>query len=95
MRGTALICLLAVAVTALSPFCALTIPAVSDGQPVLGRLDVCHSASPALTPGGLMPCISILPANLSPVIEMSSQPPHSPLFTELIIAVRNERPPRS
>jgi hypothetical protein len=40
-----------------------------------------------------MPCMSSSPCSFAPVVSISTNEPVYPLFTELLLPTRNERPP--
>jgi hypothetical protein len=94
MRWKSIILLLAIALSIVVPP-ALPIMIAQGGQTEIGTLDVCHSATPALSSNGDMPCINSaidqpLPpglSNISAVIAPRSKP--------FCIAFQDERPPKS
>jgi len=86
--------LLAIALTIVVPP-ALSFMVDQGGEAVLGTLDVCHSATPALSSNGDMPCINEcmnqpLPQGLSKVSAVAA-----PRFKPFCIAFQDERPPKS
>jgi hypothetical protein len=93
MRFSSIIVLIALAFTVLAPpSFALTIHGYK--APVLGALDVCHSANPALSSNGDMPCVSEsvsfpLPLALNKVVEIVPPP-----FHPFHIAFQEELPPK-
>jgi hypothetical protein len=92
MRWRAVIVLLAITFSIIVPP-SLTL-AGHGGQAAIGTLDVCHSAIPALSSNGEMPCLnecsnSLLPLALQEVIHIVSLP-DKPVF----IAFQDERPPK-
>lgn len=94
MRWTSIIVLLAIALSIVVPP-ALPIMAARDGQAEIGTLDICHSATPALSSNGEMPCIHAcmnqpLPPGLSTVPAVAT-----PRFKPFCIAFQDERPPKS
>ncbi len=94
MRWQSIIVLLAIALSIVVPP-ALPIMAAQGGQAEIGTLDVCHSATPALSSNGDMPCINegmnlLLPQELSTVSAVAA--PRSKPFC---IAFQDERPPKS
>jgi hypothetical protein len=65
-----------------------------DGQAAVETLDVCHSATPAISSNGDMPCVNECPCQ-APLLALSSvteilSPPFKPFF----IAFQDERPPK-
>jgi len=93
MRFSAIIVLIALSLTVLAPpSFALTIH--GDKAPVLGILDVCHTATPALSSNGEMPCVHVsvslsLPLALNKVTEIVNPP-----FHPFHIAFQDELPPK-
>jgi hypothetical protein len=90
-----LILLVIMAFTVLAPATSFTLMTVDDGRSFLGNLDVCHSAAPALSSNGEMPCIGLTPCSAAPALAISFSEPFHPVYTELILASSNEHPPRS
>jgi hypothetical protein len=95
MKGTVLIVLFVIVVTALSPVCVLTVPAASAEKPALCCLDVCRSSAPALSSNGSAPCLCSCFVTAIPVLETAVRPPQSPFFSELILSTGNDRPPQA
>jgi hypothetical protein len=94
MRWQSIIVLMAIALSIVLPP-ALPIMAAQGGRVEIGTLDVCHSATPALSTSGDMPCINDcknqpLPLGLSTVPAVAA-----PLFKPFSIAFQDERPPKS
>jgi hypothetical protein len=94
MKWQSIIVLLAIALSIVVPP-TLPIMAAQGGQAEIGTLDVCHSATPALSSNGEMPCINEcmnrpLPPGLSKVPAVAA-----PRFTPFCIAFQDERPPKS
>jgi hypothetical protein len=92
MRWQAIIVLLAITLSVfVPPSLSLT---GSCGQAAIGTLDVCHSAIPALSSNGEMPCMNEcsnahLPLGLQEIIHIVSLPDKS-----VFIAFQDERPPK-
>ncbi len=95
MKGTALIVLVVLVATALSPLAILALPVAGSNQPALGMLDVCHQASPALTPVGEMPCLGQAPCSAVPALLVSSFVPENTFFVHYLIPSQDDRPPRA
>jgi hypothetical protein len=92
MRWCAVIVLLAITLSIIVP--PTLTPAGHGGQAVIGILDVCHTAIPALSSNGEMPCLnecsnSLLPLALQEVVPIVTLP-EKPYF----IAFQDERPPK-
>ena len=93
MRFTAIIVLIALSLTVLAPpTFALTFS--GDKAPVFGTLDVCHTATPALSTNGEMPCVNEtaslpLPLALNKAAEIATTPVHP-----FHIAFQDELPPK-
>jgi hypothetical protein len=63
-------------ITVLAPMTSFTLIVVNDGRSFLGTLDVCHSATPALSANGEMPCVGLSPCTAPPTLTVSfSEPP--------------------
>ena len=93
MRLQTIIILLAIALSIVVPP-SLPFAISHGGQSLIGTLDVCHSAIPALSSNGEMPCLnecsnSPLPLALQEVVHIVSLP-DKPVF----IAFQDERPPK-
>ncbi len=94
MRWQAVIILIALAFTIIVPP-SFTLIVNHAGQPVLGALDVCHSAVPALSSNGHMPCLSECPCKQIPALSVAYSEESDPLFTAFLIISRTDRPPRA
>lgn len=85
--------LLAIAVGILVPP-SLPMMIAHGGQASIGVLDVCHSAAPALSSNGDMPCVSACPCRLLSLeqsrIDGMVNTPCKPVF----IAFQDELPPK-
>ena len=95
MRCVTFILLVILAVTVLAPMTVVTLISLNDGRSFLGNLDVCHSAAPALSSNGEMPCVGPAPWSVVPALSISFSESVHPVYSELILASRNEHPPRS
>ena len=94
MRWQAVIVLMALAfIITLPP--SFSVSGGSDEQPVLGALDVCHSATPALASNGGMPCVNECPCNPVPAPSLTYSRQTNPVITDTLLISRNERPPQS
>jgi len=93
MKLSAIIVLIALSLTVLAPP-AFALAVQGDKAPVLGTLDICHSAAPALSSNGEMPCVHVnvslpLPLALNKVTEIVNPP-----FHPFHIAFQEELPPK-
>ena len=95
MRPVACILFIVLTITVLTPMTLFTFMAVNDGQTFLGELDVCHSAAPALSANGDMPCVCLASFTAPPALSVSLSDPVASVFTELILTSSSEHPPRS
>ena len=92
MRWQTIIVLLAITLSIVIP---ASLPLIGrGGQTAIGTLDVCHSATPALSSNGEMPCLneyssSPLPLALQEIIRVVSL-----LDTSAFIVLQDERPPK-
>ncbi|HEX9138032.1 MAG TPA: hypothetical protein VF905_13995 [Nitrospirota bacterium] len=93
MKLHAVIVLLAIALSIVLPP-SLPVLSAHGGQASIGVLDVCHSATPALSSGGEMPCVSERPCRL-PSLEQSRIPVMiNPSCKPVLIAYQKEQPPK-
>ena len=93
MRWQAVIVLTAIALSIVIPP-TLILTGVHGVQTAIGTLDVCHSATPALSSNGNMPCLDVcsnhpLPLALQGVTQIAALQDKS-----VIIAVQDEHPPQ-
>lgn len=95
MKPVSCILLVVLLLTALSPLSALTFPVKGHEEPVLGTLDVCRSASPALSSNGSMPCMSECPATHVPAQIVAVAQCCIPLFSQFLLPSQNDRPPQA
>jgi hypothetical protein len=94
MKWQALIVLLAIALSIAVPP-VLPLMAARGGAAEIGTLDLCHSAAPALSSNGDMPCInSAIDQPLPPGPNILSAVV-APLSEPFCIAFQDERPPKS
>lgn len=94
MKWQAAVILLAIALSIVVP---PSLPlAISQGNQVeIGTADVCHSASPALSSNGDMPCLSQSPCHLLPLLQNTVVETASQHFKPSITAFQDERPPKA
>jgi hypothetical protein len=95
MKRVSFALLVILAFTVLAPMAMFTFPAIDNGNTFLGTLDVCRTATPALSTGGEMICIGACVYRPVPALVVSVQKPCAQLFVELILSSRNEQPPRT
>lgn len=95
MRPISTVVLAVLLLTALSPLGALTFPAVCTGQPVLGNLDVCHHAAPALSSQGDMPCVGSCTCTNVPTVVVATVVQPTPLLFCYLLPSKNDRPPQA
>ena len=96
MKLTTVMLLIIVALTVLTPMASFSLY-LTDRQAgeVFANLDVCHSAAPALSLNGEMPCVHMTASGIIPVVFITFHETAYPVFNELILATRNEQPPQS
>jgi hypothetical protein len=93
MKSQAVIVLLAIALTiAIPPSFSLTCG--DAGHAMIGTLDICHSATPALSSSGSMPCIQQCPCNPLPLALQGTSQIVNLRFKPVITAFDDERPPK-
>jgi hypothetical protein len=92
MKWNAVIVLLAIA---LGIFAPPSLPAMiaHGGQASIGILDVCHSAAPALSSNGEMPCVSECPRGLLSLEQSRTYGLIPPSCKPVVIAFQEEIPP--
>jgi hypothetical protein len=93
MRWQAIIVLLAVALSIVVPP-SLSLTIADGGHSMIGTLDVCHSAAPALSSNGEMPCVNECPCRPLPLAQKKVSEIANPPFKPLLIAFQDERPPK-
>jgi hypothetical protein len=94
MKYCAVIVLIALSLTVLAPP-SFALALHGDKAPVLGALDVCHTATPALSANGEIPCVNAcaalpLPLALNKVADIVNPPIHP-----IHIAFQDEIPPKN
>jgi hypothetical protein len=94
MRMKAVIVLLAIAVSIIVPP-SLPFTSSHSGHASIGILDVCHSAMPALSSNGDMPCITGCPCDPLPLVLEDIASLTLPLSKPFLISYQDERPPKS
>ena len=95
MRRISILLLIVLAVTMVTPLSSFTLSIAGKECAMLTTLDVCHSATPALSSNGEMPCVHITANIIIPAVIVSIHETAYPVFTELILTTRNEQPPQS
>jgi hypothetical protein len=94
MRMKALIILLAIILSNVLPS-SLPYTISHGGQASIGILDVCQSATPALSSNGDMPCINGCPCNALPLALEDTMKIVPILSKPYFVANQDERPPKS
>jgi len=95
MRWLSVVVIIAIALSVVVPP-ALTITLAQGGQPAaIGVLDVCHSATPALSSNGEMPCMNECPCKQGPVPVIVYAEKIDPILTHFLLSSQNERPPKA
>jgi hypothetical protein len=95
MRWTSILVLIMLTFTIVTPISLFSLIMTENKDEMLMNLDVCHSAAPALSSNGEMPCVSVCPSTSDPTISISTQTPAHQILKELLLTSRNEHPPRS
>jgi hypothetical protein len=93
MKWQAFIVLLAIALSIVVP---PSLPFLSDhsAMAAIGTLDVCHSATPALSSNGDMPCVNECACRHLPFAQSKSAEILAPPCKPLLISFQDERPPK-
>jgi hypothetical protein len=94
MKWQVIIVLLALALSIVAPP-VLPILVAQDGQAEIGTLDLCRSATPALSSNGDMPCINVGTNLPLPQGAVKVSAAATPLFKPFNLAFQDERPPKS
>ena len=92
MKAQTIILLITILVSAFLP-ASLPYLALTNVDQSIGALDVCHSSTPAISSGGEMPFLNERPCSVDPSSIIVFSPDSSPLFTQALFSLRNERPP--
>ncbi len=94
MKWQAIIVLAAIALSIVIP---PSLPLLSDNgaQAAIGTLDVCHSAIPALSSSGEMPCVGECSCHLSPLSRIEVLHTANPICKLYLISFQDERPPKA
>jgi hypothetical protein len=96
MKWVSCILLVILTCTVLTPFSPISL-IIIDGQeqPVLGNLDVCTSAAPALSSTGDMPCVTLHSFDLPIPLTLATSDTFHPVFTEVVFTAPSEHPPKA
>jgi len=96
MKWVSVILLIVLTFTVLAPLSPFSL-IISDRQeqPLLGNLDVCNSAAPALSSNGEMPCVNINSSKIPLYLSITTSDSFHPLFTEVVFTAPNEQPPQA
>jgi hypothetical protein len=65
------------------------------GHEVLSDVDVCHSAAPAVSTSGDMPCINESSSSPVPSLTAVFAQQFQPVLTQLILSTQNGHPPKA
>lgn len=95
MKWVTVILLVVLAFTVLAPISPLSLIIDRQEQPLLGNLDVCNSAAPALSSNGEMPCVHINHSQLPLYLSVTTSVSFHPAFTEVVFTAPNEHPPKA
>lgn len=95
MRWISILLLVILAVTLVTPLSSFSLVIAGKDRSMLSTLDVCHSAAPALSSNGEMPCVPMNAHGIVPNLFVTFPEAACPVFTELILTTRNEQPPQS
>ena len=94
MKWQVVLILLSIALSIIVP---PGMPLITDHvrSSVIGTLDVCHSAMPALSSNGDMPCVNEYQCRLMPLQLCKLSVITAPFFKPLIVSFQDERPPKA
>jgi hypothetical protein len=94
MKWNAVIILFAILIGVVVPP-SLPLITAAGVQASLGELDVCHSAAPALSSNGEMPCVPINTSKLPIYLSITASDSFHPVITEVVFTAPNEHPPKA
>jgi len=86
--------LLAIGLSSAVPPC-LSVPSDHGHHAMIDNLDVCHTAIPALSSNGDMPCVHQYPCSHMPLVQNIITKIVNPRIKPLLIAFQDERPPKA
>jgi len=95
MKWVTFILLVDLSFTILAPLSPFSLVINRQEQPLLGTLDVCNAAAPALSSNGEMPCANINPSKLHLFFSATISDPFHPLFADVVFTAPNEHPPKA
>ncbi|MEK6744103.1 MAG: hypothetical protein AABZ15_10845 [Nitrospirota bacterium] len=95
MKWVSCILLVVLAFTVFAPLSPFALIIDRQEQPLLGNLDVCNSAAPALSSNGEMPCVTIHSSDLPIYLSITTSDSFHPVFTEVVFTAPNEHPPKA
>jgi len=94
MKWQAVMVLLAIGLSiAVPPF--FSVPSDHGKHAMIGNLDVCHQAAPALSANGSIPCVHQCPCDHRPPFQDSIVNIVNPRIKPRLMAFQEERPPKS
>ena len=95
MKWVTVILLVVLTFTVMAPLSPFSLIIDRQEQPLLGNLDVCNSAAPALSSNGDMPCVNINTSQLPLYLSVTTSDPFPHVFTEVVFSAPNEHPPKA
>jgi hypothetical protein len=95
MKWVSVILVVILAFTVLAPLSPFALIMDRQEQPLVGNLDVCNSAAPALSSNGEMPCININSSKIPVYLSITTSDPFHPIFSEVVFTAPNEQPPKA
>jgi len=94
MKWQAVMVLLAIGISIAVPP-SFPVSSDHDNHAMIGNLDVCHQAAPALSANGSMPCLHQCPCDHLPLVQDKIAEIVNQRIKPLLIAFQDERPPKS
>jgi len=94
MKWQAVILLLAIGLSIAVPP-SFSVLSDHGNHALIGNLDVCHQAAPALSANGSMPCLHQRPCGHLPFVQDKTAEIVNPRIKPLLISFQDERPPKS
>jgi hypothetical protein len=93
MKWQAVVVLLAIGLSiAVPPF--FSVPSDHGNHAMIGNLDVCHQAAPALSANWSMPCVHQCPCDHQPPFQKTIAARVNPRIKTLLLAFQDEHPPK-
>jgi hypothetical protein len=94
MKYQAIIVLVAILLSVAIPP-SLTLTCGYEGHTIIGALDICHAATPALSSSGNLPCVQERTCHPLPLPLQETVENENLFFKSLLTSFQDERPPKA